>query len=383
MLAIGVFQALLNGVGSVIAKLFDIIPNYGVDIVVLTVIIRVLLLPLGYKQIRSMQAMQAIQPKVKEVQKKYKGNKQKQQEETMKLYQQAGVNPLGGCLPTLLQFPFLIAVYGVIRAPTFVPATIDNQQVYELHNNHLPVTSKLFRDVITHQNTDFLVLNLQCSAAQSGTQATIQDAARKVVVAGRPVYTDSGAPVDGVKAVSSIDCGRGALDKVPYYVFMIAMAATTFFQQRQMQKASPASAQNQQTQTMMRIFPALFLVWGYFFPSGLVLYWLTTNLLMIAQQSAMLRLGHIGPDALERRQQEIASRPPKEKGFFARWMEQAQQQGETRRQQRVRGDTTMRKPGGGRKPPPGKGSGPKPGPRKNPGSGGSGGKGNGKKRPKR
>ena len=83
----------------------------------LTIVIKVVLLPLGVKQIKSMQAMQAIQPKVKELQKKYKGNKAKVQEETMKLYKEAGVNPLGGCLPLLLQFPILIAMYAVIRAP--------------------------------------------------------------------------------------------------------------------------------------------------------------------------------------------------------------------------------------------------------------------------
>ena len=76
-----------------------------------------MLFPLGVKQIKSMQHMQAIQPKIKDIQQKYKGNKQKAQEETMKLYKEAGVNPLGGCLPVLAQFPILIAMYAVIRAP--------------------------------------------------------------------------------------------------------------------------------------------------------------------------------------------------------------------------------------------------------------------------
>ena len=85
--------------------------------------IKVVLLPLGVKQIKSMQAMQSIQPKVKELQKKFKGNKAKIQEETMKLYKEAGVNPLGGCLPLLLQFPTFIAMYAVIRAPQLSPPT--------------------------------------------------------------------------------------------------------------------------------------------------------------------------------------------------------------------------------------------------------------------
>ena len=117
MVALGIFQALLNGIGSILAWIYQVVGNFGVSIIILTLLIRIVLLPLGIKQIKSMGAMQAIQPKIKEIQKKYKGNKQKAQEETMKLYKEAGVNPLGGCLPLLLQFPILIAMYAVIRPP--------------------------------------------------------------------------------------------------------------------------------------------------------------------------------------------------------------------------------------------------------------------------
>src|SRR4249920_2108772 len=126
MLALGIFQALLNGIGWILAWIFDIVGNYGLSIIVLTILIKVVLLPLGVKQIKSMQAMQSIQPKVKELQKKFKGNKEKIQQETMKLYKDAGVNPLGGCLPLLLQFPILIAMYAVIRAPQLEPTQVTN-----------------------------------------------------------------------------------------------------------------------------------------------------------------------------------------------------------------------------------------------------------------
>ena len=86
MLAFAPFQALLDAIGWLLAAIFDLIPNYGISIIVLTIIIRLILFPLGMKQIKSMQAMQAIQPRVKDLQKKYKGNKQKIQEEQMKLY---------------------------------------------------------------------------------------------------------------------------------------------------------------------------------------------------------------------------------------------------------------------------------------------------------
>ena len=153
MLALGVFQALLNAIGWVLAWIYDLVGNYGLSIILLTILIKVVLLPLGVKQIKSMQAMQSIQPKVKELQKKYKGNKTKVQEETMKLYKEAGVNPLGGCLPLLLQFPILIAMYAVIRAPQLQPpirrpgGASGKPTAYLIHNSHLPVDSQLFENV--------------------------------------------------------------------------------------------------------------------------------------------------------------------------------------------------------------------------------------------
>src|SRR5918911_3975661 len=107
-------QPLFDGLGFILSKLYQFIPSYAVAIIILTVAIRILLLPLAVKQFRSMQAMGALSPKLRAIQQKYKGNRAKLQEEQMKLYQEAGVNPLASCLPLLLQFPVLIALYSVI-----------------------------------------------------------------------------------------------------------------------------------------------------------------------------------------------------------------------------------------------------------------------------
>ena len=85
MIAFAPWQALLDALGWVLAWIYDLVPNYGVSIILLTVVIRLILLPLGIKQIRSMQHMQIVQPRIKQIQQKYKGNKQRQQEEIMKL----------------------------------------------------------------------------------------------------------------------------------------------------------------------------------------------------------------------------------------------------------------------------------------------------------
>jgi YidC/Oxa1 family membrane protein insertase len=322
------FQGLLNGIGWILAKIYDVIPNYGVAIIILTVLIRVVLLPLGIKQIKSMQHMQAIQPKVKEIQKKYKGNKAKAQEETMKLYSEMGVSPFGSCLPLLLQFPILISMYAVIRAPVLEPVGTPVTS-YQVQNNHLPTDSTLFAHVIGHDGTNFLGMNLQCSAAQAGTAVELTDKNRDPIQEGKPLVVPGSETQLGTSQ-RTIDCGNGAAAKIPYFVTLALMIASTFYQQRQMTKASPAGAQSQQQQMIMRIMPAVFGFLGFSFPAGLVVYWTTSIAWQIAQQYALLRAGHIGPDALERRKEEMANRPPKKPGLFGGMMERAQEERQRR-----------------------------------------------------
>jgi YidC/Oxa1 family membrane protein insertase len=97
-------------------KLYIVIPNYGLAIIVLTMLVRLVVSPLMVRQMRSAEKMRAVQPKVKVLQEKFKDDKQKQSEEMMKLWKKEGVNPLGGCLPLLLQFPVLIGLFFSLRS---------------------------------------------------------------------------------------------------------------------------------------------------------------------------------------------------------------------------------------------------------------------------
>ena len=325
---IGPFQALLDAIGWLLAWLYDLTGNFGFAIIILTIVFRIVLLPLGIKQIKSMQAMQALQPKIKEIQKKYKGNKQKVQEQTMKLYQEYGVNPLGGCLPLLLQFPILIAMYSVIRAPVPLPADPENPAVVEYKDNHLPEDSQLFADITQHEGRGqhFLLLNLQCSPQQAGKTVPVLNTERK-------------------ETPDSLNCGDSMPDRIPYYLILALMIGTTYYSSRQTQKATPASAQNPQTKVITRVMPLMFGIFGFGFPTGLVLYWTVSNLFQIGQQAVMLRLGHIGPEAMDRRLTEVKSKASTKSekprgGFMGKMMERADQE----RKRRQGEETTLRKP---------------------------------------
>lgn len=339
MMAFAPWQALLDGLGWVIAQIYAVIPNYGVTIIVLTVVIRLILLPLGIKQIRSMQHMQLIQPKVKQIQQKYKQNKTKQQEEIMKLYKEYGVNPFSGCWPVLLQFPILIAMYSVLRHPqhpVHIPADTELHQVIQ---QQIPQPIVTLEDVPAEPGpaggTSFLGMNLLCSATQAGNpNAELGDS----------------ATVEGKKVVYPVNCGDSAVDRIPYYVFAVLMFGTTYYQQRQMQKASPPGAASQQQQALLKFMPLMFGVFGIFFPAGLVVYWTTSNGWQIGQQYFMLRSRPTAEQLAER----AAQNQKAKKGFMASMTDRAEQERKRREQSGGRRPATG-KPRPGGKPAPGKG----------------------------
>jgi YidC/Oxa1 family membrane protein insertase len=96
--------------------IYAVIPNYGVAIILLTILIRLVFWPITHKSTESMRRMQEIQPKIAALREKYRDKPQKIQEETMKLYKEHKVNPIGGCLPMLIQIPVFIALFNVLRS---------------------------------------------------------------------------------------------------------------------------------------------------------------------------------------------------------------------------------------------------------------------------
>ncbi|RKN86006.1 membrane protein insertase YidC [Paenibacillus ginsengarvi] len=133
--------------------------QYGLSILVVTIIIRFLVLPLTLKQYRSSKAMQAIQPEMKKIKDKYKEDPKKQQEETMKLFQKNGVNPLAGCLPLLVQMPILIALYnaivrnGEISQHTFLWMQLGTPDPYYVLPTLAAITTFLQQKVMASQTT--------------------------------------------------------------------------------------------------------------------------------------------------------------------------------------------------------------------------------------
>src|SRR3989440_149188 len=247
------FHDLLDLMGKGLSFFYDLIPSYGLAIILLTVAVRLVMLPLTIKQTRSMQEMQKLQPEVKRLQAKYKGgDRQKMNEEMMKLYKEHQVNPLGGCLPLLLQLPIFLALYRV-----FAGCGAHNVKVCpitQVGTKYLPTGSALTM-AINSGKAGFLGMNLGL------------------------------APMAALKAAGSFP---GSLVHVlPYFLLILLMVGTTWYQQKQIQAVSTGQ-QAQQMQMMGKIMPLVLGVFSLNLPAGVSIYWVASNVWTIVQQRFIL-----------------------------------------------------------------------------------------------
>lgn len=258
-----------------LAAFYGLVGNYGIAIILLTVAVRILLLPLSIKQTRSMREMQRIQPEVKKIQAKHKGDRQKMNEEMMALYKEHGVNPFGGCLPLLMQFPVFIALYNLIAKPLAYMG-------YELEGTKY----------VPQESVTGIMASLQDSALARGL-----DTAATEVNTFLGIFHLDVKPADVF--APTLD---GLLSLLPYLLLIGLMGFTTFYQQKQMQtQRGPATdPQAQQMQVFMKIMPLMLMVFSFNFAAGLTLYWLTTNVWSIAQQHLMLRVAPAHDAAVEK-----------------------------------------------------------------------------------
>ena len=192
--------------------IYSLVGNYGLAIILLTVLVKLILFPLSAKGYKSMAHLREVQPKLVELKSKYGDNRQKMSEELMKLYKKEGINPLGGCLPMLLQMPVFLALYWAL-----------------LESVELRQAPFIF---------------------------WIQD-------------------------LSLMD---------PLFVLPLLMGVSMWFQQ----KLNPTPPDPMQAK-IMKFMPVMMTFLFLFFPSGLVLYWLTNNILSIAQQ-AYITKKILGPE---------------------------------------------------------------------------------------
>lgn len=224
-------------------RLFALLPissgwAWTLAIVGLTITIRAMLIPLFVKQIKSSRNMQLIQPKVKELQKKYGHDRERLAQETMKLYKETGTNPFASCLPLILQMPIFLALFHLLNNAAHGTAKgfLTPADAHEIEHSEI-FGARISESLTNHTSTNVVVLAI---------------------------------------------------------ILVIAMTATTFITQRQlMSKNMPVDAMTgpyaQQQKMLLYVLPIVFAVGGIAFPIGLMIYWTTSNIWTMAQQFYVIR----------------------------------------------------------------------------------------------
>jgi YidC/Oxa1 family membrane protein insertase len=256
----GLWDGLQSLIGRTLSFFYEMTPNFGVAIILLTIVIGVILFPLTLKQTRSMKAMQEIQPDVKKIQRELKHDKQAQQQAMMELYRERGVNPAAGCLPLLLQMPIWFALFSVLRS--FASG------VEETATRFVTEGSALYDAVVAavteHVILDFLWMDLRIS----------------------PSNAMSGYEDPGVGEVAGSFVGT-----IPYLITIGIVMLTAWWQQKQIMSRSDKQGQQPMPgQAIMKIFPLFFGVISYSLPAGLVVYFAASQIFRIGQQSLILGL---------------------------------------------------------------------------------------------
>lgn len=263
--------------------------NYGYAIIFLTIAINMALYPLTLSSIVQMAAMQRIQPKVQEIQKKLKEQPEKMQKEIMELYKKEKVNPLGGCLPMLIKIPFFIALFFVLQSQEFINEISNPSR----GASFLWITGRVSERQLAKTGTVSLLEKagiLIVDAKQS------KEKAQKMFVWSPKANKDKNGLEGELKAAKiedkeAINETRKAWERTPslarpdpLMIFIILIALTTYFSQKTM----PGSA-SQQAGGMLYFMPIFIAVISISFPSGVQLYWVVSNLVAIAQQVFIAR----------------------------------------------------------------------------------------------
>ncbi|HUA74858.1 MAG TPA: YidC/Oxa1 family membrane protein insertase [Solirubrobacteraceae bacterium] len=258
------FSPLISAFESVMVFIHDNIVggSWGLAIVGLTVLIRGVLVPLTFRQLKGMQEMQRLSPQIQALKEKYKEDKQRQQQEIMNFYRENKINPLASCLPLLLQLPVFVSLFYMLRTDLKIDICGDQlKQHYEsVLGRHFAKASEIPSGAVTHAGKHIKGLS------EIGCDVVAPHSAKFLFL---PDITEK---------------ATGAALIVLILLYVGSQVFSTL--------VATASADPNQRRLML-LLPVVFVVILYRYPAGLLVYWITTNLWTIAQQYLIKR--HLGP----------------------------------------------------------------------------------------
>lgn len=285
-----IFDLITVPMGYIIEMIYKLVQNYGLSIIIFTVIIKIILLPLNVKSQKAMKKQQKIQPILAELQKKYANDQQKLQTEMMKLYKDNGVSMTGGCLPMLVQFPILIGLYNVIRSPLryLLHININDPAVVDKINNIIALMSEKFPEELG----SFAGYNAEKLFGIGQIQlATWSEKVLDAAEAWSINFNFLGLNLAELPSKAITYLTQGNFSQMGTIALLIIPALaifTTWLSMYQTQKMSGQTQSDNQaaqmSKTMNMMMPIMTGFFAFTLPSGMGVYWIAANLIQMGQQ---------------------------------------------------------------------------------------------------
>jgi YidC/Oxa1 family membrane protein insertase len=267
---------MLNGLFELIANtlnfFYELVPNYAIAIALLTLVVMVITTPLTLKGTRSMIEMQRLQPQIRKLQLQHKDDRQKLNEELMAFYKEHEINPVGGCLPLLIQMPVFSILFYVVQGLTREAKFVGVQSLLQaefmptarvtdgFRPKYLDSDTELYQSLVGTDHMNAFHVNLAESAANA--------------------------------------LGQGFLHALPYIGLVAVIAFLSWYQQKQIMGRNANAEVSQQQQMMMRIGPLMYVFFAFISPAAIGIYFLISTLWRVGQQHYITRSLYRGEDSV-------------------------------------------------------------------------------------
>lgn len=268
------FEGFFDFLGAILNFFYTIVPfdslKYGLSIMLLTVLVMTVITPLTIKSTKSMLQMQRLQPEMKRIQSMYKDDREKQNAALMEFYKENQINPLGGCLPVLVQMPVFIVMYQLLRGLTVRQGGLGSGAGHVIAQSSLG--EKVTPWIATKQNFQPVHLNESTELYKALSKT----------------YRMGFLGMDLSLSASQV-LKTGLLLTIPYFALLLIMLVTGIYQNKQLQSRNTSGNVNPQQQAIMKAMPFFLPVFSFGFPAGLALYWCTQNLCRIGTNAYITR----------------------------------------------------------------------------------------------
>ena len=268
---------MLNGLFELIAGtlnfFYELTHNYAIAIALLTCVVMIITTPLTLKGTRSMIEMQRLQPQIRRIQTQYKDDRQKLNEELMAFYKEHQINPVGGCLPLIIQAPVFSILFYVIRGLTTPAKFVAVQAMLASYHLSPPTqTTPGFRPKYVHSSTE-LYQSLVGKSTMMSFGINLADSAAEALT-------------------------KGILHALPYLLLVAIIAGLSWYQQKQIMGRNPNAEVTQQQQLMMRIGPLMYVFFAFISPAAIGIYFLVSTLWRVGQQAFITRSLYAGEESV-------------------------------------------------------------------------------------